>query len=86
MKRTESPQHATFKKPHQPVRVEQVLSPANIEAARASVTWPLPRDCWIYFPVWGQIAIGLRADLAQARSRAGLPVVQHVWRQAKRVF
>ncbi|NJJ58831.1 PhnM protein [Pseudomonas grimontii] len=34
----------------------------------------------------GKIAIGLRADLVQARSREGLPVVQHVWRQVKRVF
>lgn len=34
----------------------------------------------------GEIAIGLRADLVQARRREGLPVVQHVWRQAKRVF
>jgi alpha-D-ribose 1-methylphosphonate 5-triphosphate diphosphatase len=34
----------------------------------------------------GEIAIGLRADLVQARSREGLPVVQQVWRQAKRVF
>ena len=32
----------------------------------------------------GEIAIGLRADLVQARSREGLPVVQQVWRQAKR--
>ncbi len=34
----------------------------------------------------GEIAIGLRADLVQARRCDGLPVVQHVWRQAKRVF
>ncbi|WP_433769490.1 alpha-D-ribose 1-methylphosphonate 5-triphosphate diphosphatase [Pseudomonas putida] len=34
----------------------------------------------------GQIAKGLRADLVQARSQDGLPVVQQVWRQAKRVF
>lgn len=34
----------------------------------------------------GEIAIGLRADLVQARRRKGLPVVQQVWRQAKRVF
>jgi len=34
----------------------------------------------------GEIAIGLRADLVQARSREGLPMVQQVWRQAKRVF
>ncbi|MGY2261686.1 alpha-D-ribose 1-methylphosphonate 5-triphosphate diphosphatase [Pseudomonas sp. SDO55104_S430] len=34
----------------------------------------------------GQIAQGLRADLVQARSQDGLPVVQQVWRQAKRVF
>ncbi len=34
----------------------------------------------------GEIAIGLRADLVQARSSDGLPVVQQVWRQAKRVF
>lgn len=34
----------------------------------------------------GEIAIGLRADLVQAKRRAGRPVVQQVWRQAKRVF
>nr|WP_180202813.1 alpha-D-ribose 1-methylphosphonate 5-triphosphate diphosphatase [Pseudomonas sp. SbOxS1]NYU02343.1 alpha-D-ribose 1-methylphosphonate 5-triphosphate diphosphatase [Pseudomonas sp. SbOxS1] len=34
----------------------------------------------------GEIAAGLRADLVQARSQEGLPVVQQVWRQAKRVF
>ncbi|AWY40625.1 alpha-D-ribose 1-methylphosphonate 5-triphosphate diphosphatase [Pseudomonas putida] len=34
----------------------------------------------------GEIARGLRADLIQARSQDGLPVVQQVWRQAKRVF
>jgi alpha-D-ribose 1-methylphosphonate 5-triphosphate diphosphatase len=34
----------------------------------------------------GEIAPGLRADLIQASSRDGLPVVQQVWRQAKRVF
>ncbi|MEJ5058305.1 MULTISPECIES: alpha-D-ribose 1-methylphosphonate 5-triphosphate diphosphatase [unclassified Pseudomonas] len=34
----------------------------------------------------GEIASGLRADLLQARSLDGLPVVQQVWRQAKRVF
>lgn len=34
----------------------------------------------------GEIAKGLRADLVQARSQDGLPVVQQVWRQAKRVF
>ncbi|MFY0731044.1 alpha-D-ribose 1-methylphosphonate 5-triphosphate diphosphatase [Pseudomonas sp. NFX15] len=34
----------------------------------------------------GEIAVGLRADLIQARSQDGLPVVQQVWRQAKRVF
>ncbi|NUU36049.1 alpha-D-ribose 1-methylphosphonate 5-triphosphate diphosphatase [Pseudomonas sp. C2B4] len=34
----------------------------------------------------GEIAPGLRADLVQARSQDGLPVVQQVWRQAKRVF
>ena len=34
----------------------------------------------------GEIAVGLRADLVQAKRREGLPVVQQVWRQAKRVF
>ncbi|MGL6244187.1 alpha-D-ribose 1-methylphosphonate 5-triphosphate diphosphatase [Pseudomonas sp.] len=34
----------------------------------------------------GEIAVGLRADLVQARNQGGLPVVQQVWRQAKRVF
>ncbi|MDT9630562.1 PhnM protein [Pseudomonas sp. JV449] len=34
----------------------------------------------------GKIAIGLRVDLVQARSRAGLPVVQPIWQQAKRMF
>jgi alpha-D-ribose 1-methylphosphonate 5-triphosphate diphosphatase len=34
----------------------------------------------------GEIAPGSRADLVQARSQDGLPVVQQVWRQAKRVF
>jgi alpha-D-ribose 1-methylphosphonate 5-triphosphate diphosphatase len=34
----------------------------------------------------GEIAVGLRADLLQARTQDGLPVVQQVWRQAKRVF
>jgi alpha-D-ribose 1-methylphosphonate 5-triphosphate diphosphatase len=34
----------------------------------------------------GEIAPGLRADLIQARSQDGLPVVQQVWRQATRVF
>ncbi|WP_137805414.1 alpha-D-ribose 1-methylphosphonate 5-triphosphate diphosphatase [Pseudomonas sp. G(2018)] len=34
----------------------------------------------------GEIAPGLRADLVQARRQDGLPVVQQVWRQAKRVF
>ncbi|KPG90231.1 phosphonate metabolism protein PhnM [Pseudomonas sp. RIT-PI-q] len=34
----------------------------------------------------GEIALGLRADLLQAKTQDGLPVVQQVWRQAKRVF
>ncbi|MFJ3370051.1 alpha-D-ribose 1-methylphosphonate 5-triphosphate diphosphatase [Pseudomonas sp. NPDC086251] len=34
----------------------------------------------------GEIAVGLRADLLQAKTQDGLPVVQQVWRQAKRVF
>ncbi|VVP22527.1 alpha-D-ribose 1-methylphosphonate 5-triphosphate diphosphatase [Pseudomonas fluorescens] len=34
----------------------------------------------------GEIAPGMRADLVQARSQDGLPVVQQVWRQATRVF
>lgn len=34
----------------------------------------------------GEIAIGLRADLVHAKRQGGLPVVQQVWRQAKRVF
>lgn len=34
----------------------------------------------------GEIGLGLRADLVQARRQDGLPVVQQVWRQANRVF
>ncbi|RML91094.1 alpha-D-ribose 1-methylphosphonate 5-triphosphate diphosphatase [Pseudomonas savastanoi] len=34
----------------------------------------------------GEIRIGLRADLIQARNHAGLPVIDKVWRQGKRVF
>ncbi|WP_297839475.1 alpha-D-ribose 1-methylphosphonate 5-triphosphate diphosphatase [Pseudomonas sp.] len=34
----------------------------------------------------GEIRIGLRADLIQAKNQDGLPVIQQVWRQAKRVF
>lgn len=34
----------------------------------------------------GEIRAGLRADLVQARSHGGLPVIQSVWRQGKRVF
>jgi alpha-D-ribose 1-methylphosphonate 5-triphosphate diphosphatase len=34
----------------------------------------------------GEIRLGLRADLVQARVHAGLAVIQQVWRQAKRVF
>ncbi|AMB85056.1 alpha-D-ribose 1-methylphosphonate 5-triphosphate diphosphatase [Pseudomonas agarici] len=34
----------------------------------------------------GEIGVGLRADLIHARDQGGLPVIQQVWRQAKRVF
>ena len=34
----------------------------------------------------GEIRLGLRADLVQARVHAGQAVIQQVWRQAKRVF
>jgi len=34
----------------------------------------------------GEIRIGLRADLIQAKNQDGLAVIQQVWRQAKRVF
>jgi alpha-D-ribose 1-methylphosphonate 5-triphosphate diphosphatase len=34
----------------------------------------------------GEIRVGLRADLLQARTQGSLPVIQQVWRQAKRVF
>jgi alpha-D-ribose 1-methylphosphonate 5-triphosphate diphosphatase len=34
----------------------------------------------------GEIRVGLRADLIHARAVGTLPVIQHVWRQAKRVF
>ncbi|MFZ4964096.1 alpha-D-ribose 1-methylphosphonate 5-triphosphate diphosphatase [Pseudomonas gingeri] len=34
----------------------------------------------------GEIRVGLRADLIHARNQGGLPVIQQVWRQAKRVF
>ncbi|MDB6050190.1 MAG: amidohydrolase [Pseudomonas sp.] len=34
----------------------------------------------------GEIRIGLRADLVHAKNQDGLPVIQQVWRQAKRVF
>jgi len=34
----------------------------------------------------GEIRVGLRADLIHARSHGALPVIQQVWRQAKRVF
>ncbi|VVO26853.1 alpha-D-ribose 1-methylphosphonate 5-triphosphate diphosphatase [Pseudomonas fluorescens] len=34
----------------------------------------------------GEIRVGLRADLIHARNQDGMPVIQQVWRQAKRVF
>lgn len=34
----------------------------------------------------GEIRVGLQADLIQAKNQDGLPVIQQVWRQAKRVF
>ncbi|WP_128576467.1 PhnM protein, partial [Pseudomonas sp. BAY1663] len=34
----------------------------------------------------GEIRVGRRADLVQARSRHGQPVIQQVWRQGRRVF
>ncbi|WP_449432461.1 alpha-D-ribose 1-methylphosphonate 5-triphosphate diphosphatase [Pseudomonas putida] len=34
----------------------------------------------------GEIAVGLRADLIHARAAGTQPVIQQVWRQAKRVF
>ncbi|WP_397448495.1 alpha-D-ribose 1-methylphosphonate 5-triphosphate diphosphatase [Pseudomonas sp. NA-150] len=34
----------------------------------------------------GEIAVGLRADLIHAKNLNGLPVIQQVWREAKRVF
>ncbi len=34
----------------------------------------------------GEIRVGLRADLIHARAVGTLPVIQQVWRQAKRVF
>lgn len=34
----------------------------------------------------GEIRIGLRADLIHARAVSTLPIIQQVWRQAKRVF
>lgn len=34
----------------------------------------------------GEIRVGLRADLVHARAIGTLPVIQQVWRQAKRVF
>ncbi|MGV8918014.1 MAG: alpha-D-ribose 1-methylphosphonate 5-triphosphate diphosphatase [Pseudomonas sp.] len=34
----------------------------------------------------GEIRVGLRADLIHAKNLNGLPVIQQVWREAKRVF
>uniref|UniRef100_A4XWB9 Phosphonate metabolism protein PhnM n=2 Tax=Gammaproteobacteria TaxID=1236 RepID=A4XWB9_ECTM1 len=34
----------------------------------------------------GEIRVGLRADLVQARAHGQQPVIQQVWRQARRVF
>jgi len=34
----------------------------------------------------GEIRIGLRADLVHVRTQGALPVIQHVWRQGKRVY
>ncbi|HEX8542014.1 MAG TPA: amidohydrolase family protein, partial [Pseudomonas sp.] len=34
----------------------------------------------------GEIRIGLRADLVHVRTQDALPVIQHVWRQGKRVY
>lgn len=34
----------------------------------------------------GEIRVGLRADLIHAKNHGGLPVIQQVWREAKRVF
>lgn len=34
----------------------------------------------------GEIRVGLRADLVQARAHGEQPVIQQVWRQARRVF
>lgn len=34
----------------------------------------------------GEVRVGLRADLIHARTHGTLPVIQQVWRQAKRVF
>jgi ABC-type Fe3+/spermidine/putrescine transport system ATPase subunit len=34
----------------------------------------------------GEIRVGLRADLLQARAHGEQPVIQQVWRQARRVF
>jgi alpha-D-ribose 1-methylphosphonate 5-triphosphate diphosphatase len=34
----------------------------------------------------GEIRVGLRADLIHAKNHDGLPVIQQVWRQARRVF
>lgn len=34
----------------------------------------------------GEIRVGLRADLIHARALGTLPIIQQVWRQAKRVF
>ena len=34
----------------------------------------------------GEIRVRLRADLVHARNQGGLPVIQQIWRQAKRVF
>ena len=34
----------------------------------------------------GEIRVGLRADLVQAKAHGEQPVIQQVWRQARRVF
>jgi alpha-D-ribose 1-methylphosphonate 5-triphosphate diphosphatase len=63
---------------------DQALAGAGLAKAVTTVSLAPARAAGLHDR--GEIGVGLRADLIHARAVGTLPVIQQVWRQAKRVF
>ncbi len=62
----------------------QAVAGTGLAKAMTTVSLAPARSAGLYDR--GEIRVGLRADLIHARAVGTLPVIQQVWRQAKRVF